>query len=96
MKTGIELMVIERNEKQIAKHGFTAEHHASHPEWYSKGQLIEAAMKLSFTIPNDETPDNWDKKWFTNLCERPYQKRLVIAGALIAAEIDRLSFNLQP
>ena len=91
MKTGIELIADER-QKQIDKHGFTGEHHANHPEWYEQNQLIEASMKLSFIIADDETPKNWDKEWFTNLCQRNSVERLIIAGALIAAELDRLKF----
>lgn len=93
MKTGIELMSEER-QKQITKHGFTGEHHFNHPEWYDKHQLIEASMKLSYVIPNDEAPYNWDKDWFSHLCNRPYEERLIISGALIAAEIDRIQFNV--
>lgn len=91
MKTGIELITEER-QKQIDKHGFTAEHHAMHPEWYDKGQLIEAAHKLSFVMSNDETPENWDAEWFSNLCRRPHQERLIIAAALVASELDRLIY----
>jgi hypothetical protein len=90
MKTGIELITEER-EKQISKHGFTGEHHAQHAEWYDEGQLIEAAHKLSFAIAKDEVPKNWDLEWFQNLCNRPHKERLVIAGALIASEIDRMN-----
>ena len=91
MKTGVELIAEER-QKQIGKYGFTGEHHAFEPKWYAKGQLVEASMRLSFTIPNDEAPENWDAAWFTNLCERNYKERLVIAAALLAAEIDRLNY----
>jgi len=92
MNTAVELIAIERNEKQIGKHGFTAEHHANHPEWYENGQLIEAAHKLSFVLSNDETPENWDSEWFSNLCRRPHQERLIIAATLIASEWDRLEY----
>ena len=92
MKTGIELITEER-QKQIDKHGFTAEHHAlNSKKWYKEGQLIEASIKLSYTIPYNEEPKNWDETWFNKLCNRPYKERLVIAGALIAAELDRLNY----
>lgn len=91
MKTGIELIAEER-EKQIKKHGFTGEHYALHPEWYDKGQLIEAAHKLSFIMANNETPKNWDKDWFTDLCRRPHQERLIIAATFLAAEYDRVNY----
>lgn len=91
MKTGIELITEER-QKQIDKHGFTGEHHANHPKWYDKNQLIYAARFLA--LPDltytDWVPTNWDRKWFKDLCLRSHEERLKIAGALIAAEIDRL------
>jgi len=88
MKTGIELISEER-EKQILKHGFTGQHHALHPELYAENQLIEASVKIGAPVPYNQAPKGWDVKWFANLCERPYKERLVIAGALIAAELDR-------
>ncbi len=91
MKTGTELIAEERR-KQIDKHGFSGEHHANHPEWYNQFQLIEAARYLSnpHVSPNTWYPLNWDMYWFYDLCQRKHQERLKIAGALIAAEIDRL------
>ena len=98
MKTGIELISQERQE-QIEKHGYTGEHHAAHPEWYDEGQLISAAHMLSaydpYRSPEDlyrrMVPLHWDKKWWQRMCDKPFKERLIIAGALIAAEIDRLS-----
>lgn len=90
MKTGIELISEER-QKQIDKHGFTGEHHANNPQYYNQGQLTEAANTLTMrVIRSCAVPYNWDKKWFRNLCKRSYEERLIIAGALMAAEIDRL------
>jgi hypothetical protein len=96
--SGIELISKERV-KQISKHGFTGAHHFNHPEWYEENQLIYAGqILLSKNIDSDRIkkhnlfPKNWDKEWFHNLCNRSYQERLIIAGALIAAEIDRLCF----
>lgn len=93
MKSGVELISEER-EKQISKHGFTGEHHFNKPEWYEKGQLIEAANTLSMKeIKSCLVPFNWDIVWFSDLCNRPYKERLVISGALIASEIDRLNYS---
>lgn len=39
--------------------------------------------------------ENWDLNYLYTLIEKPYEERLVIAGQLIAAEIDRLEFNKQ-
>jgi hypothetical protein len=89
MKSGTELIQAER-QKQIDKYGFTGEHHANHPEWYDKNQLVEAAHTLSMpTIVSCFIPINWDAEWFERLCQRPYLERLTIAGALLASEIDR-------
>lgn len=93
MKTGIELLSEER-QKQIDKHGFTGAHHATHPGWYNQNQLIEAARYLSTPHVSHNTwyPANWDAHWFYDLCKRSHKERLVIAGALVAAELDRLQY----
>jgi hypothetical protein len=89
MKSGIEQIQAER-QKQIDKYGFTGEHHAQHPEWYDKGQLIEAARTLTMPkILSVFVPINWDAEWFERLCQRPFQERIVIAAALLASELDR-------
>ena len=89
---GLQLIVDERL-KQIDKHGFTAEHHFNNPQFYDKGQLIYASRLLSMLqIHLPMTPANWDQQWFNNLTERSHKQRLIIAGALIAAELDRLDF----
>lgn len=89
--SGIRLISDER-QKQIDKHGFTGKHHAEHPEWYDNRQLIQAAETLLMPeIKSCFVPTNWDGKWFFDLCKRDYKQRLVIAGALIAADLDRLN-----
>jgi len=92
MKTAVDLIKEERIIKQIGKYGFTAEHHAKNPQWYDKGQLIEASIKLSYTIPNDEAPENWSPEWFSKLCNKPHQERLIISATLLASEWDRLEY----
>lgn len=90
MKTGIQAFSEER-QKQIDKYGFTGKHHAEHPEWYSENQLVLAAKWLqNKEIKAVWFPDNWDQQWFSRLCIKPYKERLIIAGALLAAEYDRL------
>lgn len=94
-KTGVELIAEER-QRQITKHGFTAEHHAEHDEWYEKYQLQYAATTLLMHELVDDVrahvhlPEGWDMEWFMDLNRRSRKERLIIAGALIAAEIDRL------
>jgi len=90
LKNGCGLIAKERTH-QIEKHGFTGEHHANHPEWYDKGQLIEAASTLSMPVINGcALPINWDKDWFERLIKKSHKERLIISGALLAAEIDRI------
>ena len=85
-------LIAEERQKQIDKHGFTAEHHVSHPEWYEEDQLPNAA--LSILILDSlcaGVPKNWDVAWFHDLKNRSRKERLIIAGALIVAELDRLA-----
>jgi len=97
MKTGVELIAEER-QRQIEIEGWTAEHDAQH----SNGELALAAMcyadpkeyfhqenrYLKIRIPNSYFPKTWDIKWFK---PKDRIRDLVRAGALIAAEIDRLN-----
>lgn len=98
MKTGIELIAAER-QRQISVEGWTPEHDDSH----GKGEMANAAACYAATVrvfrsrqmagrgyePYTEYSDLWpwhDDWW------KPKDRiaDLVRAGALIAAEIDRL------
>lgn len=92
-KSGIELIAEERRE-QIEKHGKTIE---SDIEFNKHSQLAYAAEKLcvpSLDLYNYCEPQNWSEASWEKMCEKSYKDRLIIAGALIAAEIDRIQ-NLQ-
>jgi hypothetical protein len=106
MKSGVELIAIERQE-QIEKHGRTTESDVSYNEF---GQLAFAAVALASEydvsgrqLPNDHrvnrqeawTPMGWSKFIWNKMIRKSYKDRLIVAGALIAAEIDRLQ-NLNP
>jgi hypothetical protein len=94
MKTGIELIAAERQE-QIEKHGRTIE---SDVKYNKDTQLSFGAAIL--TCPNPEQyqkaennyacPEGWDLKIWDKMRIKSYKDRLIIAGALIAAEIDRI------
>lgn len=91
MKTGVELIAIERAE-QVDKHGRTIGKDLVHN---NKFQLALAASWLVAPdiFENDafeHCPDGWDEIIWNKMCAKGYHDRLVIAGALIAAEIDRL------
>lgn len=83
MKTGIELIAQERFE-QIEKHGFSVEN----DEFYSQNELLKAAL---FCINPDvfEWPFYWQEKFRDKILNKSDEERLTVAGAFIAAEIDR-------
>lgn len=95
MKTGIELIAIER-ERQIAVEGFTA----AQDDSYTDGQLANAAACYakhpgSRKCGGFEVPKIWP--WSPLYWKPTFNKgnegrieELVKAGALIVAEIDRL------
>lgn len=87
--TGIELIAQERKE-QLEKHEFSIERDIA---WHKNGQLVDAAMQYLGTDLIDCYPEDWDRRWYKS--ENPDWNgnridELKIAGALIAAEIDRI------
>lgn len=87
---GSTLIAAERD-RQPAEEGFTAEHDARHAgnelAWAAWSFLDRAA---SGHDPNDPEPPQmfpWDKSWWKP--GRSPLRLLIIAGALVAAEIDR-------
>lgn len=96
--TGIELISQERQE-QITKHGRTVEEDKN---LNTEFQLTDAASCLSIPVPEgmesvyiqsheNHPPVGWDKEIWGRMLRKPLKERLIIAGALIAAEIDRIS-----
>lgn len=97
MKTGIELIAEERK-RQIEVEGWTAEHDKE----CDQNELAAAAAAYAFTPfmkdrisdgyeipPSPMWPKYWLAKWWKP-CPRNRIRELQKAGALIAAEIDRL------
>jgi hypothetical protein len=98
MKTGIELITQERQE-QIEKHRRTIQEDV---ELNTTNQLSKAASLLcdeswicldEDDIIEDYCPEGWSKILWSKMVRKPYKDRLKIAGALIAAELDRLNHN---
>lgn len=87
MKTGVELIAQERDE-QIEKHGFTVGRDVVE----NRGeQLTEAVIKLlDENSDRMNYPEGWSEIVWWRMMSKPYKERLIIAGALLAAEIDRL------
>lgn len=86
METGIELITKERDE-QINKHKWNET-----DDDYKSGELVEAAL---FCLDSQfEFLDRWPEGWQDHFKQRIKQKsridQLKVAGAFLAAEIDRL------
>ncbi len=95
-KSGLALIVDERN-RQLNK-GRSIE---ADKENNTDSQLVAAASALLHT--NEDVDEinalvelyqpmlyNWDMIFFTDMMLRPYKERIIIAGALCAAELDRI------
>ena len=84
--TGVERIAAERN-RQMVEEGWDAEHDEGHAE----GSLsVAAACYAVAGVRGARSPAwPWDPKW-DKRAKHNRIRRLEIAGALIAAEIDRL------
>jgi len=84
MKTGINLIAQERKE-QLEKHNRKIE-----DDVYDNcnGELMQGALALLTTSIN--FPSWWDEDNCVRMNNKPLKERIVIAGALLAAELDRL------
>lgn len=101
MKTGIEIIETERN-RQMTQEGWLPEHDDTH----SEGQLAGAAACYAMHAAGFTFAENtlslykgfynkvnvwpWERKWWKPSPKDPIRD-LAKAGALIAAEIDRLN-----
>jgi hypothetical protein len=88
-KTGIELISIER-QRQIKVEGWTAEHDDKHKDNDLARAGAVYALPAKYRFYAQAWP--WDKEWFKPTPTNRI-KELAKAGALIAAEIDRLQRN---
>ncbi len=102
MNEAIEMIAAER-ERQIKEEGFDAKHDAD--EFHQNGELAQAACYYAwphdwvdscssdayYNHPVESVfyPITWSKKW-AKRSSKSRLRQLVVAGALIAAEIDRL------
>lgn len=85
---GVLEILAERLE-QLEKHGKTTEYDL---RFNSTHQLTKAAKSLLWTW-GESAPmsiEGWDSELCNKMMKKPYRDRLVVAGALIAAEIDRI------
>lgn len=86
--TGIEMIAKERQE-QIEKHNRTIENDVDYNDRQQLPVgamlLIEGGIKIEMMCPSE-----WDDDIWLKMCRKSYKDRLIIAGALIAAELDRI------
>lgn len=92
MKSGIELISLERQE-QIEKHGYTVEKDLKR---YFNGDLTKIAIILmrpviTSAITQRGRPFGWPRYLWYKILNKPYKERLIIAAALIAAELDMIN-----
>lgn len=100
-KTGVELIAQERKE-QIEKHGRSIESDVANNDagqmlWMAEW-LIQAgnfSEDAALRVATSYCPYDWNEKIIFKMMMKPPKQRLIIAGALIAAEIDRLQ-NIEP
>jgi hypothetical protein len=81
--TGIEHITKKRVEQ------FALDFDAEHDAKFTKGQLLMLANYLIFSNDNNMPKDSWSVDYLKQILRLPRLDQLAIAGALIAAEIDR-------
>ncbi len=97
IKTGIEKITEERN-RQIKELGYDGNYDFKNNFSSQLTQVVgvlitdmpEEFMEAFIEYQSAYPPDGWDRDYWSRLVRKPFKERLVIAGALIAAEIDRL------
>jgi hypothetical protein len=98
-KTGVELIAQERKE-QIEKHGRTIDmdvlQNSTWPPPLTKAASSLSVEPMTEMVAVFGKPEGWDDRIWRNMCSKSYSERLAIAGALIAAEIDRLNNSENP
>jgi len=90
--TGAEKISEERHE-QLFIHRISIEQDA---KYNSEGQLAEGARGITLADIEERRkaiPNNWEVPLWEKMIAKDYKSRVAIAGALLAAEIDRLNFK---
>lgn len=85
MEGGIAAIAAER-QRQMDVEGWTPEHDDAHD---NREMVVAAVLYAMYPFQPKGLPWPWEKSWDKRAKHDP-QKRLTVAGALIAAELDRL------
>lgn len=83
------IQIQKEREEQVRKHGNSLDSDVANN---GDGQLAEGARMLLMEEPPEKPPKHWSETRWNHMRSKPYKNRLVIAGALVAAELDRLDF----
>ena len=90
---GIELIAKERQE-QLEKHGISVKNDAQFNSLMQFNGLPPISIAVLGIIDDSfqHVPAHWDRVLLDKMRHKPYKERLIIAGALLAAEIDRVQY----
>jgi hypothetical protein len=90
--TGVALIAEERR-RQVQDEGWSPAHDDTHDD----GELVDAAYCVLYEhaqgpgcVDDDDEPDGWEQALALKMRHADPIRRLVVVGALVAAEIDRL------
>lgn len=98
MPTGVEIIAAERM-RQVSEEGWTEEHDDIHRDeelacaacYYAMPEEIGDREEIGVRVtPIFFFPETWDLEWAKRTTPKDRIRDLAKAGALIAAEIDRL------
>lgn len=88
-------------ERQFYGHELIAQERIEHYSKHFRTLKNDVVNNSNYQLPNavigllrkeSECPENWDINIWNKMISKPYKERLIIAGSLIAAEIDRLNY----
>jgi hypothetical protein len=86
---GLDAIIQERHKQILTKERTIMSDVHHNPD----GQLLQAARALlKFNAVEHDFPEHWGIASVRKLINKSYIDRLTIAGALIAAELDRIDY----
>lgn len=92
--SGIGQITKERAEQIFKHHRTIKKDSVENPnKQLSLGALLLLKLYNDESVTIDSFPKEWDRAICTKMMNKSYKDLLVIAGALIAAELDRLKFD---